>query len=655
MPGLHSYGNPYLLARLVDKSQIRLLKVQAHKNGDGEIQCEMRTVNLDDGPNYVALSYTWGPPTDRAAEAGVTSDPLHAIACNGGTIKITQNLYDFFQRAIQHPDLSSRWLWIDSVCINQDDPLERSSQVSLMASIYRSAERVIAWLGEEDTDTEYAFSLITTLATLCEDCARHIRPQNMLSQSKEFSDILGPLSHSKFWSCMRRFWRRRYFQRAWIIQELALAKTVTAKCGSHTMDWEHIHRTSWFLTVSGWTESLNARTSVPTERWYSNHALPLYIGATKKWVESENARAFLYALVRARRFQCADLRDKVYAVLGLCANYTEGKSRLRPIYGDRSVANTYIATAIQILEDVDDLLLLAQVEGKDYQIVDGLPSWVPDWSCARGLGLGLVGYTRFTAASDLTKSVQINEQNMMLTLRGLQLDTVIQIGETKDSALRPSKRAYHYFPGWLSILSSLAPIYHTGQPKNEVFWRTLITDTASHIPLPARHPAAEEYVFAFRGWLTRIIDHWLRATKKTAEEEDYLKCLMELASGDLCQTLPGTAESEQPTSNTIMDSSYESTASRNGDLPDADDYAAIFNHSCSTRLIRTSSNYLGLATTSVREGDTVWIISGSRVPLVLREAGPTNTYSLVGGAYIHGLMRGEALSGNDTLVDVKII
>src|SRR5206468_4017872 len=142
-------------------------------------------------------------------------------------------------------------------------------------------------------------------------------------------------------------------------------------------------------------------------------------------------------------------------------------------------------------EDEDDLLLLAHAEGQDFQRLKGLPSWAPDWSFARGLGLGIIGYKRFCAAGKLPKTLKINEPNLSLTLRGLRLDQVVQVGESKNEALISKKPAY--FTGWISILSALPLVYSTGPPRTEVFWRTHITDTAAGIPNPAQQSAAHEH------------------------------------------------------------------------------------------------------------------------------------------------------------------
>lgn len=645
--------NPYT-SRLSSEGQIRLLKLQPGTLGNREVACTLEIVNLNDTPSYVALSYTWGPPTAEAADMEAINQSIHSITCDGNAIQITKNLSDFLQRAHLEPELQSQRFWIDSICINQQDALERSHQVSLMASIYHSADFVIAWLGEEDVDTEESFALISTLATLCKDCLNRVSPKNRASEA--FENTLGPLAGDRAWNSLRRFWTRSYFKRAWIIQEVTLAKKVAVKCGSHLLEWDDVVKVSRYLTVTPWTRLLNSGVQSLSDREYSNHAQPLYLnvgGHHKESGKRESGKShfFLYALMRARRFECSDPRDKVYSLLGLEEHYTKEKARLRPVYGDRSVVDTYVSAAIQILQDTGDLLLLAQAEGQDFQKVEGLPSWVPDWSCAKGLGLGLAGYLRFAAAGSVPRKLDIDGPSRSLRLRGILLDRVVQIGESKPEALH---RTPAYFPGWLSIVSSLPLVYHTGQPRGEVFWRTLITDTASRLPHPTRHPAADEYQEAFRDWAAQIIMGWTDQPP-SAEAKEFLAALQRVVASDETGVylFAGEQSDSHQHTKTITDSVDYVPGS--GTPPDAYDYDALLNHSAHTRLLKTNANYLGIATTSVREGDSVWIVPGSRVPLIFREAGSPGEYHLVGGAYIHGFMHGEALVSSPDLVNIKVL
>lgn len=633
----------YASSGLNTEGQIRLLTVYPDIEGSQEISCKLEVVHLEENPSYTAVSYTWGSPINDAPDRGAPrSTTTHPIICNGNTALVTKNLYDFLQRVRCEQELNSRKFWIDSLCINQHDVAERGSQVGLMASIYGSAEMVIAWLGEEDIHTKEAFTLVTILGTLCEECLGQITPNNV--DTEAFVNILGPLADKHAWDSLRQIWQRSYFKRAWIIQELALAKKVITKCGGHFLSWNHIVRVSTFLTLTAWVRVLNVGSHELADWGYSNHVFPLYINSNRKMVSLGKHFDLLHILSKARRFQCSDPRDKVYALLGLLGDHVKQKPRLQPVYENRSVVETYVSTATQILEDADDLLLLGHVEGEDFQVIEGLPSWVPDWSCGKGVGLGIVGYKRFAASGKLPRNLTIDELNLSLILSGLQLDRVVQVGESKDEAL--THRNLAYFPGWLSILSALPAVYHTGQPKTEVFWRTLITDTAARAFQPPRHPAAYEYGAAFRSWCERIILRWINESQYV-DKRHFLEGISQLAALDTPNDILEKG---------LVSSPLDELANTDNSVSlNADDYDAILSHSSQTRLLRTNANYLGLATTSVKVDDLVWIMSGSRVPLILRESNNINEYRLVGGAYVHGIMQGEALVPDAALIEIKIV
>ncbi|KAH7303526.1 heterokaryon incompatibility protein-domain-containing protein [Stachybotrys elegans] len=571
-----------MYSSLSGEGQIRLLKVELDANGT-QVQCELKTFCLKDDPEYIAISYTWGPPTTQHEATNTSSG---TVRCNGYNIEVTQNLYHLLLRISGDESLQPSWYWVDFLCINQNDNIEKSSQVSLMASIYHSANRVIAWLGEEDSHTKEAIELIEKLAMLHPDCLRHVRPKNM--DSATFRRILGPLSHQRAWNSLGHFWRRTYFSRTWIIQEIALANEVTAMCGGHSIRWAHITMASLFFTVT-------------------------------PWARFKDDSALLYALVKSRQFLSSDPRDKIYALLGLYSDYAKGKARLLPKYDNFSCIDAYISSAIQILEDTDHLLLLAYSEGEDFHNLKGLPSWVPDWSCPKALGLGIVGYRRFQATRQQPRVLKIDESIKSLTLRGLRLDTVVEVGEAKE------------------------------EPRWEAFWRTLVTDTAARVNGVAQndtdppayihkvdHPAPNDYGFAFRSWLTHVIDRW-KHEPQTGKKEHFLTEIARIAAA----------------AETDLASKLGMSADNGHEPPSADDFETTMNHSSQTRLIRTRMNYIGITTTSVRQNDSVWLVLGSRVPLVFRE-GPDERFRLVGGACIHGVMQGEAMR-EDCLEDIVVI
>ncbi|OJJ68040.1 hypothetical protein ASPBRDRAFT_47553 [Aspergillus brasiliensis CBS 101740] len=128
MPGLYNPLNP-------NRREIRLLEIPPSESEDGPIQGSLRVVSLDDSPKFEALSYAWGDITE-----------LTDVTISGCTLGVSENLALFLLRLRQTRE--TRVVWVDFICINQADVSEKSTQVPLMADIYRCATSVIAWLGD---------------------------------------------------------------------------------------------------------------------------------------------------------------------------------------------------------------------------------------------------------------------------------------------------------------------------------------------------------------------------------------------------------------------------------------------------------------------------------------------------------------------------
>jgi hypothetical protein len=115
------------------KKQIRLIKLSP-QHDDGIIHCDLETYDFEDAPEYVALSYTWGP-----------SKPLFNVYVENQSIQVRENLFQFLQQ-YQKQGEQARYMWIDQICIDQLNVAERSSEVQFMSDIYRRAEYVVTWL-----------------------------------------------------------------------------------------------------------------------------------------------------------------------------------------------------------------------------------------------------------------------------------------------------------------------------------------------------------------------------------------------------------------------------------------------------------------------------------------------------------------------------
>lgn len=126
--------------------EIRLLVLEPGEGND-TIRCRLKHVSLSEDPKYEALSYVWGHSRKKGH-----------IYCDDRPIAIGKELFDALE-ALRKPD-RERVLWIDALCINQSDDLEKGKQIKHMGDIYACSEHVLIWLGKATSQTTGAFGAI---------------------------------------------------------------------------------------------------------------------------------------------------------------------------------------------------------------------------------------------------------------------------------------------------------------------------------------------------------------------------------------------------------------------------------------------------------------------------------------------------------------
>lgn len=521
-------------------------------------------------------------------------------------------------------------LWIDAICINQEDGAERASQVSIMADIYQRANQVVMWLGKLEDSTPLAHKLIGKLSGLPAEEKASI---DILATLRDSSSPLGCCSTLQHWSALVEFFSRTWFTRSWVVQEYVLAGETAVLCGDLTLDWADIVNVSDFLATRVSKNTLRDTLRVGLDIESSSFKTPAKLEAVKEDFKSKNRNSFLNSLIRCRDYKCLQPHDKIYSLLGIHKG-TLGTllpgHRLYPDYG-LSVAKVYRDIAVYLLQQPDsDLTLLAVVEGESLQKVAGLPSWTPDWGVGDSLGLGITGYKRYKAAGSLRcyRTFSADETTLFVSAAGI--DTIVEVGETKaqvETGIIPLE--------WLQIVANMEPQYHTGQSRLEVFWRTLITDTAKSRTTPAPDHLMQGFLDWFPNQLRGLGLEFEGGTQSTGSTalNRASRLISTLAADD-----SNFAQLRQPS--LVATEMREKTKL-------ALEYELQYLHALLLRLFRTSQGYLGLGSQSLKEGDSVCIVPGSRVPLILRRTEHADEkHRLVGGAYVHGFMQGEALESD---------
>ncbi|VUC35284.1 unnamed protein product [Clonostachys rosea] len=154
MAGSNASGKPQFPTLNSDQGEIRLLEIKPGET-QSPIECRYHTMNLNRLDRaYEALSYVWGAFDENSA---------HPLSIDNGVIQITPALLE----AIKHLRYSytSRYLWIDAICINQSGDNEKTQQVNMMGQIYTRCDQAIVWMGHLDTVTAAdALALLRWLA-----------------------------------------------------------------------------------------------------------------------------------------------------------------------------------------------------------------------------------------------------------------------------------------------------------------------------------------------------------------------------------------------------------------------------------------------------------------------------------------------------------
>ncbi|ESU08374.1 hypothetical protein FGSG_11631 [Fusarium graminearum PH-1] len=217
-------GSSRLYRKLPFLDSIRLLELTQDEK-KGSVCGHLILSKLEDTPSYAALSYVWGDPSPQ--------DPLFAV--DGFELRIRQSLNHALGTLLSGDE--KRLLWIDQICIDQENITEREHQVTLMSKIFKQAQRVICWLGPDDEHTGHAFDLSTVLAIDGSGSEFWKEPMQRLMQAGLFRHMLDLVNPTGIpFSALAALVKIPWFGRLWIVQEVALASKIEFRCGGATID-----------------------------------------------------------------------------------------------------------------------------------------------------------------------------------------------------------------------------------------------------------------------------------------------------------------------------------------------------------------------------------------------------------------------------------
>jgi len=205
------------------KNQIRLARLHAATSFEQTLSCDLEVVSLDSEPHYEALSYVWGDAAIR-----------RPMMLGGMDWNVTHNL----DNALRHlrSNTEEKIIWVDAICIDQSNVSERNSQIRLMGDVFRKAQMVRIWLGEEADGSDDALSMLSQLQ----------QGIGVLDVRINDTDLTSGHLDSMHKLCERPWWRR-----IWVIQEVVLARRAVMHCGSQHLSVTIPEITKIYTTFTG--------------------------------------------------------------------------------------------------------------------------------------------------------------------------------------------------------------------------------------------------------------------------------------------------------------------------------------------------------------------------------------------------------------------
>ncbi|KAK4170056.1 HET-domain-containing protein [Cladorrhinum sp. PSN259] len=587
-------------------------------------RCQLSIQTLDDVPAYNALSYVWGQPASSQA-------PENVIELNGHRFAVTANLLSALRHLRPPPTAQPVTLWVDAVCINQADLDERSQQVTMMREIYASAERVFIWLGEDDDSSVGVFEMIQEVATISESdgSGNDEKKERRLHLMRKCSDFFFGLANSRPW-----------FSRVWILQELAMAQQdPLVVCGWRSVSWSVLMSVWKAIAREVFSEIGMVRfLDRPGDSNSAQQDEPTVLGNIKIDVfddllqarRSHGGASLRELLLFSRTSQATDPRDRIYALLGLLAPPETAEPSSIPIPVDYrkptwevySDAMSHIFSRGQGPYFLSSMFLhggqaiapcvpwATPTSLESDSLPSYLPSWVPDFTrqtaetTTKPAGVAFHPPAHNSASGAGTECLNGYRllDKRVLKVEGLIVDTVHEVISMGDSLAQS-----------IQLFPRLESVTQTARHRQPCFQNLKTNVNALIDQFKSKEPL----------WRTLICNkHYLSGYEEApaSYEDMYLKLLRD-----------GKAGSDDVTG-------------------DRNEYERSLEKHVGRRVfLTTKSGFVGTCVPDGRAGDVIAIWFGSPVPFVLRATsdniGTTSsdgqTYSLVGAAYVAGIMDGE--------------
>ncbi len=538
--------------------------------------------SLDNPISYDALSYAWGD-----------QEPTFPFKCNGVMFRVPSNLNLALHR-IAAPGCS-RFLWIDLICINQNDSEEKALQIRLMDRIYGGAGNVVVWLGEAPEGMDLALRSIPSI----QNGLANIGGIALITKANfEYYGL--PAIYSPVWTALGEIFRSSWFERLWTLQEVVLARKLEVRMGPYFLDWDMLSSLSLRIVKANLVFFVRGGIVRPKDL-VDGLAAIRHVELLRQERSRNGFTAWPVLLEVARTRACTVGVDRIYAITGLVS---EELQRYVPIDHTLSIQAVFIGCFKLIIETDPTLYLLYSPCSRNDAL--GLPSWCPNIcqaSAANPLGTlaEACGYRAGCRTFPNTSSgIKVLSDSDNIQVHGLNIDTiesVISLNYVWPNHDQPdvARETLEWEAACLKIAQE---VYRMPDSVPEEHWRTLIANKL-HTAMPCASNLIDDY---------HKMKRFLQFRKTSSEGVQW--------SGD------------------------EAAAMLN--------FSTAVEFACrGRRYFSTKNGRVGIGPADALPGDIVCIFFSGPTPYIIRPTQSVSTYKFLGESYVHGLMGSEALDMMD--------
>ncbi|KAK0644079.1 heterokaryon incompatibility protein-domain-containing protein [Cercophora newfieldiana] len=587
---------------------------------------------------------------DRDGGADLNLPPL-ALSPTTATSQNSSNM--------EPPQGRTAYLWIDALCIDQENTHEKSLQVGFMDVIYGRAERVLIWLGPREPNEDVLWALEEFVPSLyrmvSQDTQGAYKKKSLSLTDHVFTRSLGEESCERWrmslFALISFFSRSCWFSRGWVAQEaFALpVDSVAVLAGAKPIRFEQVLQlTSIFDHYFSFSDILpmlarqkhkdpEDETFWPDSGTMSNlrrfpliqYHLARHASTDRPW------EAILGLLDKMSALQFADGRDHVYGCLGLI------KSMVGPLDGlmvpdyRLTAREVLMNTAEMIIRNIPELDVLFSFVGRHdgYQPTSGkasdIPSWVPDFTRPKRENTLYRSLKLNTGPCSTAPRVGSNRDQTAelrgdtLFVKGARLDVVsdsIHIGPTARRRMRGD---------WLLGYMFRSGCYPFGGQARE---RALLETLA----------AGSEFEASKSLSVAESARDWFALTLSTCYlEEDDVEEHFSSKLKNVRESRPWLPTSDMVTKMMGLDDAvFLGVRNRN------DWHQLTKTNLVGRAILETDDGYLVLGPRAAKSGDEIWVVKGSRLPVILRKSKKRKGYySILGVVYVHGLVLHDAMNG----------